>query len=105
MWSAVCSAILVPAPACPVQELCGGGSGVGGSEEAPAAAFGSVRDLADMVCADSLAAYLPMELRWLQGLYEQKLAAHRASGRGLVLDAVLDMLAMNEEVRGMGVTL
>ena len=95
-----------------MQELCGGssggssgGSGAGGSEEAPAAAFVSVRDLADMVCADSLAAYLPMELRWLQGLYEQKLAAHRASGRGLVLDAVLDMLAMNEEVRGMGVTL
>ncbi|KAL4458016.1 hypothetical protein ABPG75_012881 [Micractinium tetrahymenae] len=77
-----------------LQELCGGGS-----EGAAAAGGTAVRDLADMVCADALEAYLPMELRWLGGLYEQKAAAARAApgGAALSMEAVLDMLAMNEE--------
>ena len=76
-----------PPPA--LQELCGGGEGGAGAGCPP------VRDLADMVCADALAAHLPMELRWLGGLGRQRAAADSAA---LSMEAVLDMLAMNEEV-------
>lgn len=80
-----------------LQELCGGEGGAGAGQA-------SLCDLADMVCADALAAYLPMELRWLGGLYEQKAAAARAApgGAALSMEAVLDMLAMNEEVGVVG---
>lgn len=75
-----------------LQELCGGEEGAASAGVAP------VRELADSVCADALEAYLPMELRWLSGLYEQKSGAARAQGAvGLCMESVLDMLAMNEE--------
>jgi hypothetical protein len=75
----------------PSQELCGG-------EEVKV--NGSVRELADTVCADALSAYLPMEQRWLAAVHDSRLAAHRASGRGLWLAEVEALLAMNEEVGG-----
>ena len=91
-----------------LQELVGSG-GPGGSADAAASTTtvgaggggcGSswVRDCVDAVCSDALGAYLSLELRWLQGLYAQKLAAHRARGGGLDMAVLLDLLAMNEEV-------
>lgn len=50
-----------------------------------------------MCCAGPLESYLPMELRWLAGLYDAKVAA-AGPRAGLSMEAVLDLLAMNEEV-------
>ncbi|PSC72605.1 exocyst complex component sec10 [Micractinium conductrix] len=72
-----------------LQELCGG-------EDGGAAAGVNVGELADMVCADALGAYLGMELRWLSLQYEAAAAA-RGAGAGLSLEAVQGMLATNEE--------